>query len=528
MSERRSAATSLQALCEQGRALHSAGRIAEAGALYKKVLQRDPKHYDALYLTAHICANSGKAEVALPLLARAIAVEPRNFAAYSLRGDALRALHRHAEAAQSYEQAIALQPGVAEIHDGLGLALTGAERHEESLVQFEIALALNPGDANLHYDRGVALHNLTRHSEAIESFRRSLALSPRNALGHYACGMALSALNRDAEAIASLDEALGVAPDYGDALALRSFTLLRMGRFDLGWRAYECRKIRWSSEMPRLDPMRLWTGAQDVAGKILFIHHEQGLGDTLQFIRYLRRVEALGATIVLSVQNTLTELLRPLYPKVTFIAERRIPTRFDFHCALLSLPNACGAPYEPDGSEAPYVFSDPERREAIAAMLGPKSRPRIGLAWSGNPRHPNDSQRSMPFKALLPMLASDDCQWIALQNDIQPRDAEAFKACSRIESYPRAQSDFSNTACLIDLMDLVITVDTSLAHLAGAMNRPVWILLPFSAEWRWLQGRDDSPWYPSARLFRQTSIGDWTSVVDTVARRLPFLSIAPP
>lgn len=399
------------------------------------------------------------------------------------------------------------------------LALQQAGRLAEALEVFDHALALAPDRAETIFDRGVVLHDLMRHEEALASYRRVLAIAPRFELAHYACGMALADMNRDEEAVQAFGAAIAIKPDYADAHVLRAFSWLRMGRFDLGWRAYEWRKARWPSALPRLDPRTAWRGQADLAGKTLFLHHEQGLGDSIQFIRYARLLASRGARTVLSVQDALRPLLRPLFPGLDIIGESERPARFDYHCSLLSLPLAFATTLDSIPSPGPYLSADPARRARVEALLGPRVRPRVGLAWSGHPNHPNDRHRSMPFAALAPLLAWD-ADWIALQNDLRSRDGAAV---DHVAFHRAAQTDFADTAALVDLMDLVITVDTSIAHLAGALGKTVVILLPFACEWRWLRGRADSPWYAGARLVRQSRAGDWAGVVARVDGDLPSL-----
>ena len=286
-----------------------------------------------------------------------------------------------------------------------------------------------------------------------------------------------------------------------------------LGRFEQGWRQYEWRKKRDEPVATRSFPQPLWLGEEDIAGKTLFIWWEQGYGDTIQFCRYAKLVEARGAKVIMSVQQPLRGLLKQISPTIEIINADEVPADFDYHCPLLSLPLAFGTTLATIPGQQQYLKADEDLRVAWAARLPPKTKPRIGLVWSGRADHKNDRNRSMELQQLLPILGPD-ADWICLQNEVREKDLAVLRQFGRIAFFGDELRDFSDTAALLDLMDLVVTVDTSVAHLAGAMGKPVWILLPYNPDWRWLLERDDSPWYPSARLFRQQQLGNWAGVVD--------------
>ena len=273
---------------------------------------------------------------------------------------------------------------------------------------------------------------------------------------------------------------------------------------------------RWGFALIR---QPLWLGEENIAGKTLFIYWEQGLGDTIQFCRYAKLVEARGAKVIMSVQQPLRGLLKQISPTIQIIGPNEVPTDFDYHCPLLSLPLALGTTLETIPAEHQYIKADEELRVAWSARLPPKTKPRIGVVWSGGAAYKDDQNRSMELETFLPILSAD-ADWICLQKEVREKDLAVLRQVGRIAYFGDDLGDFSNTAALLDLMDLVITVDTNIAHLAGAMGKPVWILLSYSPHWVWLLDRDDSPWYPSARLFRQQQIGDWAGVIDQVKNEL--------
>jgi hypothetical protein len=370
-------------------------------------------------------------------------------------------------------------------------------------------------EADRRLEDARALLALRRPAEALPHCEAAIALEPGFAEAHDKLGVALYDLGRFDEALASFDRALALRPNLADARLNRSMCLLLMGRFDAAWRDYENRKGKWDEDAHRHIQGRPWLGDADLTGRRLFIYHEQGLGDSIQCIRYVQLLAARGAHLVVSVQDSLKPLVEPLLPGVELLGEDQRPERFDYYCPLLSLPLAFKTTAETIPSQPLPLRADPERRARFERLLGPKTRLRIGVAWSGNPSHKNDLNRSIPFE-IFARLLSDDIQWSALQTSIKSEDVPAFLDRRRVETFGPEIDDFRDTAALVDLMDLVISVDTSIAHLAGAMGKPVWILLPFVPDWRWMLGRRDSPWYPSARLFRQPKIGDWASVIEAV------------
>jgi hypothetical protein len=389
----------------------------------------------------------------------------------------------------------------------------------EALASYDRAIALTPGIAEAYNNRGNALTELKRPAEALESYDRAIALKPDYAVAHYNRGNALMDLKGPAEALESYDRAIGFKPDYAEAYWNQSLCFLLMGRFEQGLRQYEWRKKLNEPIGVRSYPQPVWLGEENIAGKTLFIHWEQGLGDTIQFCRYAKLVEARGAKVVMSVQEPLCGLLDEISPTIQIMKSNEEPTDFDCHCPLLSLPLALGTTLKTIPAERRYIKPDDERRVAWSARLPPKTKSRIGVVWSGGAGQKNNYNRSMELQELLPIF-SPNADWICLQKEVKENDLAALRQMGRIALFGDDLKDFSDTAALIDLMDLVITIDTSVAHLAGAMGKPVWILLRYNRDWRWLLDRDDSPWYPTARLFRQQEIGNWAGVVDQVKNEL--------
>jgi tetratricopeptide (TPR) repeat protein len=371
------------------------------------------------------------------------------------------------------------------------------------------------------------LHDLQRFEEALACADQAVALVPDSGLAHNNRGAALGEMNRAAEALAAYERAVALSPNLADAATNHAVSLLILGRYEEGWRAHECRKRTWDRPEQQFDPARAWLGGP-LEGRRLFIHQEQGLGDTIQFARYLKLFEGQGEQITFQAPYPLEPLLRPLLPDAEIVLNDDRPADYHLHCSLMSLPLAFGTTLETIPTWPCYLSAEPERRADFAARLGPKTRPRVGLAWCGNPNHKNDKNRSIAFDRLAPFLG-DDVEWVCIMDRLRISDAEAFAACGKVHA-PGDDLDFANTAALIENLDLVISVDTSLAHLAGALGVPTWVLLTFRPDWRWLLDREDSPWYPSVRLLRQPRVGDWDSVLERMRAELPgaFQAGAPP
>jgi Tfp pilus assembly protein PilF len=447
---------------------------------------------------------------------RALALRPGLAIAHSNRGNVLQALSRFNEAMASYDRAIALRPRFALAHYNRGNALQDLKRFDDALASYDRALALRPDLAEALSNRGNVLQRLKRFDEAVASYDRAIAARPGFAEAFSNRGAALQELNRHHEALASYDGALNVLPDYADAHFNKALCMLALGDFDRGWQVHEW---RWQTEQLRASKHNftqpLWLGQSDIAGKTIVLHSEQGFGDTIQFCRYVPMVAARGARVILEVQEPVRKLMTDLAGATQVIARGDPLPDFDTYCPLLSLPLAFGTRLATIPADVPYLHAASQDVADWDARLGPKSRPRIGLAWSGLPTHKNDHNRSIRLSALLPLLDAD-ATFVSLHKDVHAEDARVLKERSELLFFGNEIKDFSDTAALIANLDLIISVDTSVVHLAGALAKPVWVLLPFMPDWRWLLDRNDSPWYPTARLYRQDDTHMWDSVIARV------------
>jgi tetratricopeptide (TPR) repeat protein len=528
------------------------GRLEGALGHLMQALSVNPHSIEALLSQANVFLALGRPEQALESCETSLKIKPEFAPAHYMHGNLLLELGRSEEALASYDRVVKLIPNNAEVLYNRGLALQLLKRYAEALVSYDRALALAPDDVEVLTNRGIVLYELRRYEEALASYDRALAKKPEFAEALNNRANVLLDLKRPDEALASCDRAVAIRPDYGSALNNRGIALqvlnrndealaqyekaisldanaveahwngslckLLLGDYESGWREYEW---RWrSDDFLAMSPMRhfsqpLWLGNEELADKTILLHAEQGFGDTLQFCRYIEWVAQKGAYVILEVEPALKTLLGSVRGVAQVAAKGESLPNFDFHCPLGSLPLAHGTRLENIPAEVPYLSPSRSNIEKWQEKLGKQTMPRIGLAWSGRITHTKQHERSIALEKLLP-LADCGVTLISLQKDLQPHDQRLVGSQLPIQHFGNELADFSDTAALLSLMDVVISIDTSIAHLAGAMGKPAWIMLPFVADWRWLVDRDDSPWYPTARLVRQAVAGDWSSVVKKI------------
>lgn len=425
------------------------------------------------------------------------------------------------EAESLYRQVLQADPDHADALHLLGVLEHQKQQPAVALALLQRAIRLAPNQAGYHSNLGVVLRKLSRLKAALASYETAIKLDPNQTDAHYNRGIILSVLGRHAEARRCYKRVLAINPNYTDAWLNLAICCLKLGDFAKGWELYEWRWVsKAMGEMKRQEFAKpLWSGKEPIAGKIILLHAEQGLGDTLQFCRYAALVAGRGARVLLQVQPELKALLAQL-PGVTGLYANGEPLPdFDYHCPLMSLPLALATRLDNVPAAPSYLAPDPERLRTWQVKLGVPKQPRIGLVWSGGPLHKNDAQRSIPLALLRPLWAQQGYEFFSLQKEIRVTDQADLEA-SPIRHFGNSLSDFSDTAALVACMDQVISVDTAVAHLAAALGKPTWLMLPFDPDWRWLLKRTDSPWYPSMRLFRQTRAGDWSEVLDRVQSAL--------
>jgi tetratricopeptide (TPR) repeat protein len=495
-----------------GCTLQRLGRHQEAAGHYENALALVPGYAEARNNLGNALQLLRRSDEAIVQLGHALALRPDYPEAHNNLGNVLGTLGRNEEAIAQYEKAIAVRPRYAEARFSWGNALKAMERHEEAIAQYEKAIAIRPGYAEAHMHLGNSLGALGREAQAVEHYERAIALRPQCAEAHMHLGNALMALGRSGEAVTCFDQALSIKSELTGARLNRGFAYLHLGDWAQGWRDYQ---LRWEDSQDKRDFRRpLWLGDAPVEGRTVFLHAEQGLGDTLMSARYVSRVASAGAKVVLEVPLPLRALMARLPCVSQVISHGEAWPDFDLHCPLMSLPLAFGTTLETVPVEIPYLDAPPDQVLAWRRRLGDFDGPRIGIAWHGNPRP--EPKRSIPLSMFLG-IAPPHVQLVSIQKDI-PDDHRDLLRRHHIPHFDAdsGHQDFSDTAAIIASMDLVVSIDTSMAHLAGAMGKPTWILLRATSDWRWLLDRDDCVWYPTARLIRQAVRDDWKSVIGRV------------
>jgi tetratricopeptide (TPR) repeat protein len=529
-------------LIEHGNMLLDLGETARALERFERALSLAPADMAALIGCAAAHLQAGRPSAALDCCDRALNVAPGDVAAHHTRADALHDLERYEDAVLAYDRALKLDPTRVHAWSNRGSALLRLRRCAEALASYDRTLALIAPEAvgpqwqmrlNACVNRGVALHELDRLEEALANYDRVIATAPQMAEAHANRGVLLRQLNRVEEALASINQAIAIRPGYADAHLSRAHTLLLLGDFANGWSEFEWRWRNPGSAITRdrrHSQVALWLGEQSIDGKTILLHAEQGLGDTLQFARYAALVAGLGARVLLEVPLQLRALLTGIKGvERTFARGDPLPA-FDFQCPLMSLPLAMKTTMATVPAQTPYLQAEPVKSEQWRRRLGERRGLRVGLVWSGGfrPNQPEvwavNRRRNIPLAAFA-SLARPDVEFHSLQQG-ESAEAELGRLMGsnwggpQLIDHAGRIADFSDTAALIANLDLVIAVDTAVAHLAGAMGVPVWILNRFDACWRWLRERADSPWYPTARLYRQRRPGDWQHVLAEVHRDL--------
>jgi len=510
-----------EALSNRGVALYELKRFEEALASYDLALAVRPDYAEALSNRGNALKELKRFEEALASYDRALTLRPDYAETLCNRGLTLLELKRFEEALASCDRALMLRPDYPEALSNRGNALRQLKRFEEALASYDRALALRPDYAGALSNRGLILHELERFEEALASCDRALSVRPDHVEALLNRGNALSELRRFDEALASYDRALTLRPDYAEAHLNEALTRLLVGEFEDGWEKHEW---RWETKQHRSArrgfTQPLWTGRENIADKAVLLHAEQGLGDTIQFCRYVPLVAARAARVILEVQRPLHELMSTLCGATQILSRGDPLPDFDMHCPLLSLPLAFGTRLESIPSTTPYLHTPTHTLRHWTTRLGSPDRPRVGVCWAGSPNFKGDLSRSIGLSPMLSLLAHTDAQFFGLQKDLRAGDAEILRHNPQITHLGDEIETFSDTAAVISSMDLVISSDTSVVHLAGALGKPIWILLQYVPDWRWLLDREDSPWYPTARLFRQDETRDWDSVIARVRAAL--------
>ncbi|MDB5608317.1 MAG: hypothetical protein JWP25_5217 [Bradyrhizobium sp.] len=499
------------------------GDLGRTEKLCAGILEYRPEDFDALHLLGMLNFQRRRMVEALHFLSAALKSNSNSSGALSNLGLALHAMGRHEEAISSYRNALRLAPDHPEILYNLGNACLAIGHIADALESYDAVLASDPSHVGALVNRGNTLLRFNRPLEAMASYDVALAATPGHAQILTNRGHALRRLDRPVEALADFTVALAAAPEFPEAHFEAAMAHLTLGDFDAGWKEYEWRwKTGAFARHRRPYQTPLWLGEESVSGKTILLHAEQGLGDTIQFIRYAPLLARQGAKVICEVQPELQPLLSQL-EGVTVLASGAPLPAFDLHCPLLSLPFAFKTQPDTIPAAVPYLAAPVERVDHWRDRL-PPGRPRAGFVWSGSSSHNNDSNRSIALARLAALFENPPVQCFSLQSDVRATDSDMLAGLPNLVHLGGGLRDFADTAAIISLLDVVITVDTAVAHLAGALGKPVVVLLPYAADFRWMRNRDDTPWYPTAKLLRQPAFGDWDSVIVRVRAELEQLS----
>ena len=544
-------------LLREAAAAHRGGNFAEAESLYHRILKIDSRQFPVLMMLGILQAQRGNFPAAEQTLRDALTLNPADAGAQFNYGNVLLALDRLDDAFAAFGSALSLDPGLADAELNRGSILMLRNRFEEALACFEAALRINSNfaqaysnrahaldqmerfdealatcdkaltinsrNAEFHASRANILQRMGRHVEALGSLFTALSLQPGNASFHFNRGNVLFDLKRFDEAFAAFDKAIALAPDFATAHYNEGFSRLLLGDTERGWKKYE---YRW--ELPerrgakRNFSQPVWLGDGPLTGKTILIHAEQGFGDTIMACRYVPMVAALGARVILEVQPALLQLMKGLDGVATLVARGSTIPQFDVHCPIMSLPMAFKSRLETIPNTVPYLRVREDKIDQWRSRLDGRGF-KIGIAWAGNPTFKKDRDRSIMLKNILPISSVDGATYFSIQKDLRDTDAEMLSANPQIIHLGNNLNDFQDTAAAMMCLDLIISSDTAVVNLAGALGKPLWILLSFIPDWRWLLDRADSPWYPTARLFRQNKTGEWGSVVSDVRAELERL-----
>ncbi|HEX4042074.1 MAG TPA: tetratricopeptide repeat protein [Xanthobacteraceae bacterium] len=495
------------------------GKLIEAEAVCRQILQAQPNIAEAHHLFGVIAHQNGKLSEAIDHVTRAIKVAPKVALFHANLGEMLRLAGRPKRAVEEARAALEIDPKMAAALSNLGVALYELKEYEDAAQAQRKAIEAKPDFAEAHSNLGNALHAMRRFNEAVPAYRRAIEINPNYADGWANLGTTLHHSGSFEEGISALRRAIALAPHHANAHSGLGILLLMRGDFAEGWEEYEWRLRSTERKGPKF-PEVPWQG-ESLAGKHIYVQAEQGFGDTLQFARYMPLLTARGAKVILRVHQQLVTLIRENFPDITVLGDRGTPAPYQYDAVLLSLPRLLKTRLETIPAQVPYLRAPAEAALRWKGRLGKLKGLRVGIVWAGNPEHVNDSRRSIDLSKFAPLFAVRGASFASLQFGSRAADVKNLKrAKPAIEDLSREIAGFSEPAAAIEALDLVISIDSSTAHLAGALGKPVWVLLPWVTDWRWLHDREDNPWYPTMRLFRQKKGQDWSEVFARVEKEL--------
>jgi len=474
------------------------GDDEKALKFHSSATRLNPNHPEGWLSYGKSLSNLKRFDESLNLFSKAVALNPEYAEAWTNQGCALKELGRFQQALDSFDKSIKINPHLAETWSNRGITLLELKRVVEALASYDRAIAIEPDFAVAHSNRGIALLELKRVEEAVANFDMAITIKPDYADAYSNRGIALLELKRVEEAVAGYDKAISIKPDYAEAYLNKSLAFLVAGKFAQGWGLYEW---RWEKEdivkNKRNFLQPLWLGVEEIANKAILLHAEQGLGDTIQFCRYAKLVKERGALVFLEVPKALLELMRGLEGVDVLVERGKILPAFDFHCPLMSLPLAFQTTIESIPSLIPYIHSNTDKEDKWRVHIG-NSGFKIAICWQGSTKGKVDIGRSFPVSLFEDLAKINGVRLISLQKNEGVEQLKSLPAGMRIETLPddfdNGDSAFLDSAAIIKCMDLVITSDTALTHLAGALGVKTWLPLKYVPDWRWMLDRSDSPW----------------------------------
>lgn len=485
-----------------------------AERICKEILQRKKKNVDVLHALGVIYFEQGMADLAETYVRKAIRLEPSFADAWNNLGNILQQKKKFDEAITAYREALRINSGLPQTYFNLGIAFQEKGRFHDAVNHYKQAIQKGFTGVGVYNNMGLAYHETGQLDEAEIMFGKAIEIHPGFAEAQYNLGNILRDKKLMNKAVDAYRKAFMVNPEYADAHWNLSQVLLMLGDFQQGWEEYEWR-WRLEGNKPRVFSQPLWDGS-DIRGKTILLHTEQGFGDAIQFIRYAPLVSERGARVVVECQRELAEVFRGVAGVEQVVIQGEDLPEFDLSCPLLSLPRLFDTDLGNIPAGIPYIRADHQLREKWKGRVQREAGLKAGLVWAGGPRHKKDRYRSCSLEVFAPLGAVEGVIFYSLQKG---------EAAGQVQDPPRGMNlvdhtdeigDFSDTAALIENLDVVISVDTAVAHLAGALGRPVWTLIPYAPDWRWMLDREDSPWYPTMRLFRQPVMGDWATVIGRV------------
>jgi len=509
-------------LVDMAIAFHKNGMLEEASLIYEKILIKEPGHTDAMNLLGLIALQKKEYPQAIELINKAILASTENNVS-EFHANLGCALHQEGlldESIASFDLAISLNSSTALYYTKRGLAQLEKKYFDSAINSFDQAIKLRSQDPMNFYYRGIAQLEKKYFNSAINSFDQAIDLNRDFAEAFNNRGLAQVEQKYFDEAINSFDQAIKLRYDYSEALWNKGLILLKLGNFEEGWPLYESR-LEGSPSFPpvRQEFQNNFININGLVNKSVLLTSEQGVGDTILFYRYVKKIFNLNARVTVAVQKSLVDLLSASKPSWNIVNIEGALPACDYRSSLLSLPFILQEKCVDINADNPYIFSDPMKVSEWKNRLSPKRKPPIGLVWSGNTLFKENAKRSVPLLQMISFLPSN-LQYVSLQKELSDFDLKVLERNAFISNYASYLIDFNETAALIDCLDLVITVDTSIAHLAGAMGKRTWLLLSENADWRWFMDTESSPWYPTIKIFRQDQLGDWSSVLKRVELEL--------